>query len=50
MNEVEATHSLLAQINTPEDLKALSIQELQELAVEIRERIIEVTSQNGGHL
>lgn len=42
--------SLLSGINTPADLKQLSIQELAELAREIRARIIDVTSRNGGHL
>ena len=37
-------------IECPEDLKGLSIDELGELAQEIRERIISVVSVNGGHL
>lgn len=37
-------------IQSPEDLKELSIQELCSLAAEIRQRIIEVLSINGGHL
>lgn len=41
---------LLETINSPEDLKRFSISELQELASEIRSRIIEVVSQTGGHL
>ncbi len=42
--------SLLEQINRPADLKALPRNRLPELAWEIRERIIEVVSKNGGHL
>ncbi len=42
--------SLLEQIKTPADLKALPRNRLPELAWEIRERIIEVVSKNGGHL
>lgn len=42
--------SLLEKIDTPNDLKNLSLSDLQQLSVEIRQRIIEVLSQNGGHL
>ncbi len=41
---------ILDRINSPEDLKKLSLLELQELAEEIREEIIRVVSANGGHL
>lgn len=41
---------LLSTINSPEDLKKFSLNQLTELAAEIRERIIEVLSVNGGHL
>ena len=41
---------LLESINSPQDLKKLSPEELPELAVEIRQRIVEVVSQTGGHL
>ncbi|MDZ7697420.1 MAG: 1-deoxy-D-xylulose-5-phosphate synthase [Deltaproteobacteria bacterium] len=50
MTDTEENRPLLAQINSPDDLKALSIQELQELAAEIRQTIIEITSKSGGHL
>jgi len=43
-------YSLLATINCPADLKRLSRRELPRLAQELREYIIEVVSQNGGHL
>ncbi len=41
---------ILSTIQGPEDLRSFSIQELEELAQEIREVIIEVVSKNGGHL
>ncbi|HOJ85866.1 MAG TPA: 1-deoxy-D-xylulose-5-phosphate synthase [Elusimicrobiales bacterium] len=40
----------LGYIKGPADLKRLKVEELSELAEEIRERIIEVVSKNGGHL
>ena len=40
----------LETINSPDDLKQLSLAELSELAREIRDLIIAVVSQNGGHL
>jgi 1-deoxy-D-xylulose-5-phosphate synthase len=42
---------ILPKINSPEDLKKLSIGELNQLATEIREFIIEIVEeQTGGHL
>lgn len=41
---------LLSSIQSPVDLKDLSFAELHELAGEIRQRILEVLSINGGHL
>ncbi|GGM92698.1 1-deoxy-D-xylulose-5-phosphate synthase [Thermus composti] len=41
---------VLERVNSPEDLKGLSLEELQALAEEIRSEIIRVTAQNGGHL
>jgi 1-deoxy-D-xylulose-5-phosphate synthase len=41
---------ILDEINTPEDLKKLSVKELSQLAKEVRALIIEVVSKNGGHL
>jgi 1-deoxy-D-xylulose-5-phosphate synthase len=40
----------LDQIDSPEDLKKIPIENLGELADEIREKIITVVSKNGGHL
>lgn len=42
--------SLLDQINSPADIKSLSISQLETLAQEIRERLIHVLSITGGHL
>ena len=41
---------LLQQINSPQDLKQLPKKDLSDLAQEIRDRIIQVTSENGGHV
>ena len=41
---------MLEKINSPEDLKTLSIAEKTKLAEEIRKYILEVVSENGGHL
>lgn len=41
---------ILERINSPDDLKALTPQEIRQLCSEIRERIIQVVSKNGGHL
>lgn len=42
--------SILEGINSPEDIRKLSVKELYQLASEIRETLIDVTSRNGGHL
>ncbi|MEC9488341.1 MAG: 1-deoxy-D-xylulose-5-phosphate synthase [Halanaerobium sp.] len=41
---------LLSEINSPKDLKELDLDQLQQLAEEIRTYIIEVVSHTGGHL
>ena len=41
---------MLEKINAPEDLKKLTLKEKEELAKEIREYILKVVSENGGHL
>ena len=41
---------ILNNVNSPKDLKRLSRQQLKVLAQEIREKILEVVSKNGGHL
>jgi len=41
---------LLELINNPQDLRKLSIEELAQLAKEVRSRMVEVVSATGGHL
>lgn len=41
---------LLEKIQSPEDIKHLSPDELKELAYELRARLIQVTSKTGGHV
>ena len=42
--------NILEKINEPKDLKALSIEEKEKLAEEIRQKILNIVSKNGGHL
>ncbi|MFC1712751.1 1-deoxy-D-xylulose-5-phosphate synthase [Candidatus Poribacteria bacterium] len=42
--------SILERIDSPENLKDIDIDELEELAEEIRQKIISVVSETGGHL
>ena len=42
--------SLLEKINGPEVIKRLSVSELEELARELRQFIVDTVAQNGGHL
>jgi len=41
---------MLEKIKTPKDVKKLSIVQLQELAEDVRKRIIQVTAKTGGHV
>ncbi len=41
---------MLERIKGPEDVRRLSLAELKILAQDVRERILEVTAKNGGHL
>lgn len=41
---------VLDRVNSPDDLKGLTMDELIQLAKELRQRIIEVIAKNGGHL
>jgi len=41
---------ILDKINFPSDIKSLPLEELDELAGDVRELIIDVISRNGGHL
>ena len=45
-----AEKNLLETINSPEDVKKLSIAQLEQLAQEIRQLLISVISRTGGHL
>ncbi len=42
--------NLLNRINSPADLKDLNLRELEQVAAEIRQKIIETVSRTGGHL
>lgn len=42
--------ALLARIDSPRDLKVLSLEELKALAQQIRESMVDTVSQTGGHL
>ena len=42
--------NLLEQINSPKDLKKITLEEKETLSQEIRDLIIDVTSKNGGHV
>jgi len=44
------TTAILPLIKGPEDLKRLSIHELEQLATELRQYVVEVISKTGGHL
>jgi 1-deoxy-D-xylulose-5-phosphate synthase len=48
--EGEQLPGLLKKINSPQDLKKLTIAEMNELAKEIRQLLIESVAQCGGHL
>ena len=43
-------NSILEKVNSPEDIRRLELPELDTLAGEIREKMIETVSRNGGHL
>ena len=42
--------NLLKNINYPEDLRKLKKNQLQQLSKELREELIDVVSETGGHL
>lgn len=43
-------YRLLSRLNLPQDIKKLNIKQEEELCRELREKIIETVSKNGGHL
>ena len=49
-SETAATPRVLDGIRSPADVKALDEQDLPQLAQEVREELIKVLSQTGGHL
>ena len=46
----EDKSSVLSVVNFPDDIRRLDLAQLNRLAGEIREKIIEIVSRNGGHL
>jgi 1-deoxy-D-xylulose-5-phosphate synthase len=46
----EGSVGILEKVNFPEDIRKLEIDQLNVLASEIREKVIEIVSRNGGHL
>ena len=50
MSNAGTPKPLLEKINSPTDLKTLSLSDLGTLANEIRQVIIKTVSKNGGHL
>lgn len=42
--------SMLQQIHSPADLKGMSKEQLEQLCAEIRKKLVETVSHNGGHL
>ena len=42
--------NILKTINSPEDVRNLSIADLNQLAADIREEIVKTVSKTGGHL
>jgi len=43
-------NNILQTINSPDDLRLLSLLDLEQLAADIREEIVKTTSKTGGHL
>jgi 1-deoxy-D-xylulose-5-phosphate synthase len=50
MNQGKKETRVLETIDTPADLKELNLNELERLAAEIRQKIVETVSETGGHL
>ena len=49
MSEKEGIYKLLETINSPEDMKSLTPDQLRQLSSELRQYIIEIVSSNPGH-
>ncbi len=50
MNQKHTTYSILDRVDSPKDIKGLSLDELRQLCHEIRQYMIECCSVNPGHL
>ena len=50
MTDVALTYSLLEQVDTPRDLRAMPVPALDRLAEELRRFMIDAVSKTGGHL
>jgi 1-deoxy-D-xylulose-5-phosphate synthase len=50
MKKSKIETKLLDTINSPADLKELSLVDMEQLAEEIRQTIVETVSETGGHL
>jgi 1-deoxy-D-xylulose-5-phosphate synthase len=50
MKEGKKETGILDTIDSPADLKKLNLMELEQLAAEIRQKIVETVSETGGHL
>jgi len=50
MNKLGVDRMVLDKVNTPEDLRKLTLEEKEKLAEEIRQFILEIVSKTGGHL
>ena len=48
--DMQGARSQLDRIKVPADIKSLTLDELGQLSVEVRDTIIDVASRNGGHL
>ena len=47
---IKKEYRFLGNVNSPEELKKIRREDIDELCSEIREHIIHTTEQNGGHL
>ncbi len=47
---IESTSNILSTVNSPDDIKGLSLRDMAQLAAELRELIIATCAANGGHL
>lgn len=43
-------NGMLEKVNSPRDIKGFNVKDLENLAAEVRDKLIETVSKNGGHL